>query len=158
VRKRVSSNPPIGVALESRLPVGVLLIEDDLASANALHKLLDEVAGRRLWLWHEVSATAARRILTACRFHLILLDLTPPDGPPGVAIRLIKRAAPDTPLALLASPTDVGIDQQPFSVKHARLAGAIAVLPKRETAPLLRVLHGVLHAPRPGRAGPVRYA
>jgi CheY-like chemotaxis protein len=156
---RVSSHPSLGVWLEPHLPVGVLLIDDDLASANALHKLLDEVAGRRLWLWHERTAPAAKRLLAACEFRLILLALTLRDGLPGVAIRLIKRAAPDTPLALLASPADVGIDQQPFSDTHARLAGAIAVLPKREPAPLLRVLHSVLHTPGPGScAGPPRPA
>lgn len=147
----VSSNASSGVSLEPRIPVGVLLIEDDLATSNALQRLLDEVAGRRLWLWHERTAAAAGRILAVCQFRLILLDLALPDGPSGVAIRLIKRAAPDTPLALLASPTDVGIDHQPFTDKHARLAGAITVLPKREAAPLLRVLHSVLHTPHTPR-------
>jgi DNA-binding NarL/FixJ family response regulator len=121
------------------------VVAREVAVANTLQKLFEEIAGARLWLWHERSARAAAQVLSSLHFQLIAVDLALPDELPGAALRMIKRQAPDTPLVLLSSPDDLGIDQNPLTSEHARLAGAIAVVPKGETASIVRILHNVLH-------------
>ena len=137
--------PTPAVLFERRAPASLLLVEDELPPALKLQAVLADVAGERLWVWHERTAAGMYRMLTVCEFRVILLDLTLPDATPGAALRRAKRAAPDTPLVILMG--DRGPDGQEMTQRHARLAGAAALVPKGEATPLLRVLSQVLHMP-----------
>jgi CheY-like chemotaxis protein len=143
--------PTPEVPFERRAPASLLLVEDELPPALKLQALLAEVAGQRLWVWHERTAAGMYRMLTVCEFRVILLDLTLPDATPGAVLRRVKRAAPGTPVIILAG--DRGPDGQETSQGHARLAGAAALVRKGEMTPLLRVLCEVLHMPHPPGAG-----
>ena len=126
-------------------PAAVLLVEADLAAANALQSVVASASEHCAWVLHESSLAAARRLLAACHFRLILLDPVLPDASPGQALRAIKRAAPATALVLVwgrgTALAEMECDLRP---EAARLAGAVAVLRRDEEAELARLVRQVL--------------
>jgi hypothetical protein len=91
-------------------------------------------------------------VLTTCRFRLILLDPALRLVSSWAVLRAIKKAAPDTPLALLiARPeTPPGTELAALGDAEARLAGAGAVVPRGEPERPVRVVREVDDDPTPG--------
>ena len=130
-----------------RAPAGVLLLEADIAAANAVQALLARTTGRRVWVLHESSLPIAKKLLAACRFRLILLDPALPDNTPGQVLRAIKNRAPDTPLVLLqgGASTVTALERGDIGdAAAARLAGAVAVIGRDQKDALVQVVREVL--------------
>jgi hypothetical protein len=142
---------PTGLAysLERRLPASCLLITPSVELANSVYGTLERDLGSRIWVWQEPAVEPAVRVLSVCRFRLILLDLMPADTMPGPVLRAIKQASPTTPLVLLAAGPDtpLTIERKGLGDAQARLAGAAAVLPRSDAAALGRVVRQILATP-----------
>lgn len=138
----------ITYSVERRIPASLLLIAGETEMANMVYGALERALGSRVCVWHEPAVASALKVLAACRFRLILLDLALGKAAPGALVRAIKRQAPDTPLALLLPrpATALAIELGPGEAA-ARLAGAIAVLPRSDPEPLVRVVRQVLAMP-----------
>src|SRR5262249_37759143 len=133
--------------VERRIPASLLLIAAEVDVANMVYGTLERALGSRVFLWHEPALAPALKVLAACRFRLILLD--PPLRHPGSALRAIKQVAPDVPLVLLASHanTALAVERRGLGEAQARIAGAVAVVPRSEPDPLVRVVRKVLSMP-----------
>ena len=135
--------------LDRRLPATCLLITPSLQLAGSVHGVLSRGIGSRVWIWQEAALEPALRVLRACEFRLILLDLTLADARPGSALRALRRSAPRTPLVLLAAgvETPLRLERKGMGDERARLAGAAAVVPQTDPAALERAVRQVLGMP-----------
>ncbi len=135
--------------LERRLPATCLLITPSAQLAGSVHGTIARGIGPRVWIWHEPALEPALRVLRACRFRLILLDLTLADVHLGSALRALRRGAPHTPLALLAAgvETPLRLERKGMGDERARLAGAAAVVPQADPAALERAVRRILGVP-----------
>ena len=135
--------------LDRRLPATCLLITPSVQLANGVRGTLTRGLSSRVWVWQEPALEPALRVLRACQFRLILLDLTLADARPGWALRALRRGAPQTPLALLApgAETPLQLEQLGMGVERARLAGAAAVVPQADPAALERAVRRILGMP-----------
>lgn len=144
---------PLSVAysVERRVPASCLLITPAVDLANTIYGTLERELGSRVWLWHEPGVEPAVRALGVCKFRLVLLDLVSADTMLGSVLRAVKEASPETPLVLLAAGVDtpLGIEQARLGEERARLAGATAVVPRRDSAALLRAVRRILAIPAP---------
>jgi hypothetical protein len=141
----------LAYSVERRVPASCLLITPALELANSVYGTLERELGARVWLWHEPGVEPAVRALGVCRFRLILLDLMPAGTMLGAVLRAVKEAAPETPLVLLAAGPDtpLRIEQVRLGEGRARLAGAAAVVPRRNSAALVRAVRQILAMPAP---------
>jgi CheY-like chemotaxis protein len=143
--------PPIGLAysIERRVPASILLITPAVELANTVYGALEHGLGSRVWIWHELATEPAVRILGACAFRLILLDVPLAGVRLGSVLRAIKQAAPTTPLALLAAgaETPLRIERHALGDARARLAGATAVVPRADPAALEQAVRQILAMP-----------
>jgi hypothetical protein len=141
----------LAYSVERRVPASCLLITPALELANTVYGTLERDLGARVWVWHEPAVEPAVRALGVCKFRLILLDLMPADPTLGSVLRAVKEAAPETPLVLLATGPDtpLGIEQARLGEGRARLAGAAAVVPRRNSAALILAVRRILAMPAP---------
>ena len=146
----------ITYSVERRIPASLLLIAGETEMANMVYGTLERALGSRVCVWHEPAIPSALKVLAVCRFRLILLDLALGKAAPGALVRGIKRQAPDTPLALLLPrpTTALAIERGSLGEAEARLAGAVAVLPRGDPEPLVRVVRQVLAMPAQGTGPP----
>lgn len=135
--------------LDRRLPTSGLLITPSVRLANTVHGVLARGPGPPIWIWQEPALEPALRVLAACRFRLILLDLTLAEVRLGSVLRAIKRGAPGTPLALLAPgpETPLRFERKAMGEERARLAGAAAVVPQADPAALEQAVRRILGMP-----------
>lgn len=135
--------------LDRRLPATCLLITPSLQLAGSVHGVLSRGIGSRVWIWQEAALEPALRVLRACEFRLILLDLTLADARPGSALRALRRSAPRTPLVLLVAgvETPLRLERKGMGDERARLAGAAAVVPQTDPAALERAVRRILGMP-----------
>jgi CheY-like chemotaxis protein len=135
--------------LDRRLPATCLLITESVQLASSVHGALSRGIGSRVWIWQEPAIEPALRVLYACQFRLILLDLTLADVRPGSALRALRRGAPHTPLALLSAGVDtpLRLERKGMGDEQARLAGAAAVVPQADPAALERAVRRILGMP-----------
>ncbi len=138
-----------GQPFDRRLPASCLLITPSVQLANAVHGALARGLGSRVWIWQEPALEPGLRVLAACRFRLILLDLALADVRLGAVLRAIRRGAPRTPLALLAPGTEtpLRLERKGMGEERARLAGAAAVVPRTDPAALERAVRRILGMP-----------
>jgi len=139
----------ITYSVERRIPASLLLIAGETEMANMVYGTLERALGSRVCVWHEPGVASALKLLAACRFRLILLDLALGKAAPGALVRAIKRQAPDTPLALLLPrpATALAIERRALGEPEPRLAGAVAVLPRADSDRLVRVVRQGLAIP-----------
>jgi DNA-binding NarL/FixJ family response regulator len=139
----------IAYSVERRIPACLLLVAAEIDVANMVYGTLERALGSRVCVLHEPTLEPALKLLAVCRFRLILLDLSLHTGSRGSALRALKRAAPDTPLVLLASRANTALDIERAGLGDAegRLAGAVAVVPRGEPERLVRVVREVLGMP-----------
>jgi len=142
----------IANTVERRIPASLLLIAAEIDLANMVYGALERALGSRVCVWHEPALAPALKVLAACRFRLILLDLALGKAAPGALLRAVKQKAPDTPLALLVPRpgTALAIERGVFGNAEARLAGAVAVVPRGDPEPLVRVVRQILAMPARG--------
>ena len=142
---------PTGLAysVERRVPASLLLITPTVAVANGVYGTLERGLGSQVWVWHELAAEPAVRILEACTFRLILLDVALAGVRLGSALRTVKQAAPTTPLVLLATSaeTPLRIERHALGDARARLAGATAVVRHGDPAALEQAVRQILAMP-----------
>jgi CheY-like chemotaxis protein len=141
----------LAYSVERRVPASCLLITPAVELANTVYRTLERDLGARVWVWHEPAVEPAVRALGVCRFRLILLDMATTNVLPGSVLRALREAAPETPLVLLAAGADtpLGIEQARLGEGRARLAGAAAVVPHRNSAALIRAVRRILAMPAP---------
>jgi hypothetical protein len=137
--------------VERRVPASLLLVTPEVWIANTVYGTLERTLGARVWLWIEPALEPAVRVLGVCRFRLILLDLMLREGFPGSVLRVLRQAAPQTPIALLAPrPGGAGLSIERRELGAAgwsRLSGALAVVPRGDPASLTRVVLQILGIP-----------
>ena len=126
--------PPV----ERRAPASVLVVDREPLAAMRLVSELEGAFGDRCWAWSEGSVDGALHLLRICRFRLVVLDATTADPPLEAAVRLLRQAAPDTPVLLHAWHRDAA------SITDAALAGTAGVAWKSDAAGLIRLVRGVL--------------
>lgn len=128
----------------------ILVVEDDLVTANAYQRLLQEYG-------FEVDLAAdgeiAIQTLQTLRPDLVLLDLMLPKVPGTEVIRSIRSnpAIQDVPILVFTNALLTAM------IKLARQAGANLCLTKGDTTleQLLQAICGLLNIPVPSGAGPV---
>src|SRR5690242_2158466 len=142
---------PIGLAysVDRRVPASLLLITPAVELANRVHGTLERELPSRVWVWHEPAVEPGLRVLSVCRFRVIVLDLMRADIMLGSLLRALKDAAPDTPLVLLAAgpATALGVERAALGSARARLAGAAAVLSRTDVGALVRAVREILATP-----------
>lgn len=136
--------------LDRRLPATCLLITSSVQLASSVHGVLARGLGTRVWIWHEPALEPAVRVLRACRFRLILLDLTLAEARPGSVLRALRQGAPRTPLALLSAggETPLRLERKGMGDERARLAGAAAVVPQTDPVALEQAVRRILAMPQ----------
>ena len=154
VRPLVGTTPPdTGSAGGDRwAPASVLLLAHQVSVGNAVRATLERAVGPRLWIWHEATLAPALKMVSVCRLRLILLDPVIPDVSPGLVLRALRQATPETPLVVLATRPDtpLAVEQEELGTARARSAGAVAVVPWDHGEVLVRVVREVLGIP-PGK-------
>jgi CheY-like chemotaxis protein len=135
--------------LDRRLPATCLLITPSVQLANSVHGVLARGIGSRVWIWQEPALEPALRVLRACQFRLIFLDLMLADVRPGSALRALRRGAPRTPLALLSAgvETPLRLERKGMGDERARLAGAAVVVSRSDGAAIERAARRILGMP-----------
>jgi len=104
----------------------VMIVEDHSAFAQALELVLGQVDGTQVVLASTLEE-GRTMIRGGERFHLIMLDLTLPDGEGTNLIPEIRQRHPATPIAILSARDDVD--------EAASEAGADAAISKETTLP-----------------------
>lgn len=131
-----SSAPPTSptAGLVARLPLRVLLVEDDPAFASVVRSMLAEAAPD-VEVEHAGRLSAALAQIVRSQFGVIVTDLSLPDSDGPETVRHLLRAAPDVPLVVLSGVADmqVAIDvihegADDFVVKGALDADSVARL------------------------------
>ena len=137
--------------VERRMPASLLLIAAELPLANMVFGTLERALGVRVFVWHERALEPALRVLAACRFRLILLDVGPHPQVQGSVLRAIKTAAPDTPLALLrpAPTTPLRVERRAMGADEPRLTGASASIVHNDPEALVATVRRLLGVPSP---------
>jgi hypothetical protein len=132
----------LACTVERRLPASCLLGSPAVELANSVYGTLERELASQVWIWHEPAVEPAVRVLGACRFRFILLDVAVADS----VLRALKEAAPETPLVLLAvgAVTQLGIERAGLGTERARLAGAAGVVPRGNAGALERVARQIL--------------
>jgi hypothetical protein len=125
------------------VPASLLLVTPDMGLVDAVYGALDRAIGARVWIWHEPAAEPAVRVLSVCRFRLVLLDVTLVEAGPEWMLPSLKQAAPETPLALLG--TELGRQ----GAARPLFYGAAATVPRGDLASLVRVVRQIIGGPEP---------
>ena len=95
--------------------ITILLLEDDLAFAEALRELLPAAVHRATDLRHVTRLSEARAALESTRFDVILLDLNVPDSAGKRTFSRVLPQAGGTPVIVLTS-----IDDEALAVQAGR--------------------------------------
>ncbi len=89
-----------------RMPLEILLVEDDPADARRVTETLGEMPDASFTLNAVGDLVAARRHLANRAVEMVLLDLSLPDCQGTRAVTELRRKAPHVPIVVLASPDD----------------------------------------------------
>lgn len=133
--------------IDRRAPASILLITPAHEVATRAYITLEREFGSRVWLCHEGALTPALHLLGACKFRLILLDPAIGTALPEAILGVVKQAAPETPLVVLAGGADL-----PGPSDRAPL-GTAAMVPRGSSAALLDVVRKILGFPAPNARG-----
>jgi DNA-binding response OmpR family regulator len=125
--------PPAALAIPA-----ILLVEHDLNEASFVHSLIFDILKADVWLWHERALDPALKLLSIVQFRLVLLDVDLPKISARKAVRLVRAAAPRTPLVLRMRPDEYEPELDP------RVYQADALAPKGVGDPLLSVVRRLL--------------
>jgi len=105
-------NPSNGLQQQPDL-IKVLLIEDNPGDARLVKEMLIDAGANRFSLTHEgLISTGLTVLLRDQGFHLILLDLSLPDGQGLDAIRQVCAVAPHLPVVILT-----GLDDETVAIR-----------------------------------------
>jgi signal transduction histidine kinase len=89
-----------------RIPLEILLVEDDPADARQVVETLGEMPDASYTLNAVGDLAAARKHLADRAVEMVLLDLSLPDCQGTRAVTELRRRAPHVPILVLASPDD----------------------------------------------------
>jgi DNA-binding NarL/FixJ family response regulator len=98
---------PVRGAAASRTDVGVILVEDHQMFAQALRQALEE-QGIRV-LGSVATVAEARAAVRERRPDVVVIDHLLPDGDGVAAARVVREAAPSTPVIILTGAGDDGV-------------------------------------------------
>jgi len=97
---------------EVGVPIEVLLVEDNPGDARLVKEMLIEAGGNQFVLKHVEGIGQGLASLAEEDFHIILLDLSLPDGYGLGTLQRIKSAASHIPIVILTGLNDEGIALQ----------------------------------------------
>ena len=122
--------------LSQKIPMEVLLVEDNPGDARLLREMFNEKVTYNVKLTHVESMSAAEKIVAEHIIDIIVLDLGLPDAHGLETLRRAQAAGPHIPVVVLT-----GLDDKALAV-HALQEGAQDYLVKGqiETLGLMRAL------------------
>jgi CheY-like chemotaxis protein len=112
----------------------ILLVERSPYEALFVESLLEKVLGAQVWLWHEEHLDIALKLLSVCRFHLILLDHDHPRLTTRAVVRRVKAVAAGTPIILRLPSEEIPTRPEP------RIYGVADIIPRRHAESLLQAV------------------
>lgn len=118
----------------------VLLVEHDANEADFVYSLFADILKADVWLWYESRLDPALKLLSIVQFRLILLDLHLPKISARKAVRVVRQAAPRTPLVLRVRPEEFNPELDP------RVYQADGIAPKGMATPLVREIRRLLRS------------
>jgi CheY-like chemotaxis protein len=112
----------------------ILLVERSPYEALFVESLLQRVLGAQVWLWHEQQLDTALKLLSVCRFHLILLDHDHPRLTTRALVRRVKAVAAGSPIILRLPSEEIPDRPEP------RHYGVADIIPRQHAESLLQAV------------------
>ena len=86
--------------------IRILLVEDDAGDALLVQEMLSEIKAPRFVVTHVDRVAKAMDKLREEQFEVVLLDLSLPDGQGMELVKVVRQAAPETPIVVMSGQRD----------------------------------------------------
>ena len=86
--------------------ISILLVEDDLGDALLVQEMLSEIKDPLFAVTHVDRVAKALDQIREAQFGVILLDLSLPDGQGLELVKVVRQAAPETPIVVMSGQRD----------------------------------------------------